>query len=352
LKEIPVEAVINTMASDMPVAGADEVSVAKALEEAHRELARVESQRLSDTKVMEGLSAGIAAYFPAAVPVCLWINPGDNATTVTNKLGQFYWEMGRRTDRLKAEIPTESLFVHKISRRSVYRRADVIENVAYDAPPGGLEAMVAQGVNTPWTSSLGRLFDGVASLLGLCQRASYEGEAGLRLQGMAAREAPAEPAGRCATAAATREGSTCCAYPLPLRAAEPGSGADLPLGWLDWQPLLEALLADRAAGAAPGPCAARFHRGLALGLADLLAAAAGETGCRRVVLAGGCFQNALLLEGCIAGLRRAGLAVFWNEQRPCNDGGLALGQLWAALGSAPITTEPGPAAACASPPLG
>jgi hydrogenase maturation protein HypF len=192
-----------------------------------------------------------------------------------------------------------------------------------------LEAMVAQGVNTPWTSSLGRLFDGVASLLGLCQRASYEGEAGLRLQGMAAREAPAEPAGRCATAAATREGSTCCAYPLPLRAAEPGSGADLPLGWLDWQPLLEALLADRAAGAAPGPCAARFHRGLALGLADLLAAAAGETGCRRVVLAGGCFQNALLLEACIAALRRRELEPHWAEAVPGNDGGLALGQVMA-----------------------
>jgi hydrogenase maturation protein HypF len=190
-----------------------------------------------------------------------------------------------------------------------------------------LEAMVAQGVNTPWTSSLGRLFDGVASLLGLCQRASYEGEAGLRLQGMAAQEALAEPAGRCATAAPIRDVDTGFAYPLPRRAAEPG--ADLPLGWLDWQPLLEALLADRAAGAAPGPCAARFHRGLALGLADLLAAAAGQTGCRRVVLAGGCFQNALLLEACIAALRRRGLEPHWAEAVPGNDGGLALGQVMA-----------------------
>jgi hydrogenase maturation protein HypF len=192
-----------------------------------------------------------------------------------------------------------------------------------------LEAMVAQGVNTPWTSSLGRLFDGVASLLGLCQRASYEGEAGLRLQGMAAQEALAEPAGRSATAAPNREESAAFAYPLPLRAAEPGPGADLPLGWLDWQPLLAALLADRVAGAAPGPCAARFHWGLALGLADLLAAAAGETGCHRVVLAGGCFQNALLLEASIAALRRRGLEPHWAEAVPGNDGGLALGQVMA-----------------------
>lgn len=181
-----------------------------------------------------------------------------------------------------------------------------------------LAAMVAQGVNSPWTSSLGRLFDGVASVLGLCQRASYEGEAGLRLQGLAAHEA---------LAAASREADTGFAYPLPRRAAEPG--ADLPLGWLDWQPLLAALLADRAAGAAPGPCAARFHRGLALGLTDLLAAAAGQTGCRRVVLAGGCFQNALLLETSIAALRRRGLEPHWAEAVPGNDGGLALGQVMA-----------------------
>jgi hydrogenase maturation protein HypF len=59
--------------------------------------------------------------------------------------------------------------------------------------------------------------------------------------------------------------------------------------------------------------------------------AARERGCAQVALAGGCFQNALLLECCIAGLRAAGLAVFWNAHVPCNDGGLALGQLWAAL---------------------
>ena len=154
LKEIPVEALLTTLASDMPVAGTDEVSVARALEEAQQELARVESQKVSDTKVMEGLSAGITTYFPAAVPVCLWINPGDNATTVTNKLGQFYWEMGRRTDRLKAEIPTESLFVHKTSRRAVYRQPDVIENVAFNAPPGGLEALVAQEALSSRASSI------------------------------------------------------------------------------------------------------------------------------------------------------------------------------------------------------
>jgi hydrogenase maturation protein HypF len=80
--------------------------------------------------------------------------------------------------------------------------------------------------------------------------------------------------------------------------------------------------------------------------------AARQRGCRQVALAGGCFQNALLLEGCIAGLRAAGLAVFWNRHVPCNDGGLALGQLWAVLRNRPRTKAKGLAAPCASPPLG
>jgi hydrogenase maturation protein HypF len=179
-----------------------------------------------------------------------------------------------------------------------------------------LVAMVERGVNCPWSSSLGRLFDGVASLLGLCQRASHEGEAGLRLQGLAslAAAAPLRPQGT---------------DPFPQIAAAPGHGSPLPLGWLDWQPLLEALLADRAAGEAPSRSALRFHQSVAEGMADLLARAARSHGCRTVVLAGGCFQNALLLEELTARLRRRGLDPHPARAVPGNDGGLALGQVWA-----------------------
>jgi hydrogenase maturation protein HypF len=61
-----------------------------------------------------------------------------------------------------------------------------------------------------------------------------------------------------------------------------------------------------------------------------------------VALAGGCFQNALLLECTAAALRRRQLEPFWSEQIPCNDGGLAVGQLWAALADLPITKESPP----------
>ena len=185
-----------------------------------------------------------------------------------------------------------------------------------------LVAMVERGVNCPWSSSLGRLFDGVASLLGLCQRTSYEGEAGLRLQGLAALEAlPPMP----------HRPDFCASdpYPFPQVPVPAGDGRSLPLGWLDWQPLLEALLDDRAAGEAPSRCALRFHQAVAEGVADLISTAAHLRGCRTVVLAGGCFQNALLLEDLTARLRRRGLEPHMARAVPGNDGGLALGQVWA-----------------------
>jgi hydrogenase maturation protein HypF len=126
----------------------------------------------------------------------------------------------------------------------------------------------------------------------------------------------------------------------------------LPLGWLDWAPLIQALLEGLAAGLPPAQLAALWHQQLCESLVTLALRAARQRGCSQVALAGGCFQNALLLEGCIAGLRAAGLAVFWNQHVPCNDGGLALGQLWAALRARSITKTNGPAAPCASPPLG
>ena len=207
-----------------------------------------------------------------------------------------------------------------------------------------LVAMVERGVNCPWSSSLGRLFDGVASLLGLCQRTSYEGEAGLRLQGLAALEAPPPMPHRPDPCAADP-------YPFPQVPVPACDGSPPSLGWLDWQPLLEALLDDRAAGEAPSRCAFRFHQAVAEGVADLISTAAHLRGCRTVVLAGGCFQNTLLLEDLTARLRHRGLEPHTARAVPGNDGGLALGQVWACRRPAPSSPgrhqapppDPGPA---------
>jgi len=180
---------------------------------------------------------------------------------------------------------------------------------------------VATGCQAPLCSSAGRLFDGAASLLGLVQVLSYEGEGGLRLQGAAARAFP----GRVAAAGASAGLKGDERLPLLPPVASGGQ--------LDWEPLLRQLLAGVAAGIPVDALAAGFHGALAEGLASALAAWADQLGLaadqRRVALAGGCFQNRLLLEATSAGLRRRGLEPWWSQQLPGNDGGLALGQVWA-----------------------
>ncbi|MCP9929940.1 carbamoyltransferase HypF [Cyanobium sp. AMD-g] len=184
---------------------------------------------------------------------------------------------------------------------------------------------IASGCNSPPSSSVGRLFDAVAALLGLVQAQSFEGEGGLRLEGAAA-SAPQE----------------LFPWPLPLvppEAVAGGSGGPS-LGWLDWEPLLAALLAAIATGTPPALCAARFHHALAEALAETAALAAAlrcppamaSSAKLPVALGGGCFQNRLLLEAAIAALRARGLQPFWPQVVPCNDGGLALGQAWAVGG--------------------
>ena len=178
---------------------------------------------------------------------------------------------------------------------------------------------IAGGCNSPLTTSVGRLFDAAASLLGLVQVQSHEGEGGLRLQGAAAAAADVLAPGD-------------WSLPLVPPGAVADAGADGPtLGWLDWEPLLLALQAAIAAGTPATVCAARFHHALVAALAETAAIATAAEGAP-VALAGGCFQNRLLLEGAIGALRARGLRPFWPELVPCNDGGLALGQLWAAAG--------------------
>jgi hydrogenase maturation protein HypF len=175
-----------------------------------------------------------------------------------------------------------------------------------------LARMLQQRLHSPLCSSVGRLFDAIASLLGLAQRCSFEGQAALRLEAAARAALPAVP-GRLAPAAAAYTVAIC-----PGGHGEP---------WLlDWQPLLEALLHDLAADRPVEAIALAFHQALA----QLLPALAGQLGVKRLLLAGGCFQNRLLLELAVECLADAGIEALWPQRIPCNDGGLALGQLLAA----------------------
>ena len=175
----------------------------------------------------------------------------------------------------------------------------------YAARGGAILAqMLARGLNSPPTSSVGRWFDAAAGLLGVCEVCAYEGEAAVLLQGLAEAHGPA----------AERQGG----YRI---------GAD---GTLDLLPLLAFLLAQEDAGYG----AAVFHSTLAAALAAWVSAASKRTGLRNVALGGGCFINRILAASLRERLEAAGLAVFEARQAPPGDGGLALGQAAVALARA------------------
>jgi hydrogenase maturation protein HypF len=103
---------------------------------------------------------------------------------------------------------------------------------------------------------------------------------------------------------------------------------------LDWEPLIRAILADRAAGVPIAEIAARFHNASAVAAVDT----AQMVGCPQVVLTGGCFQNALLTERIQASLLEAGFQVYLHHEVPPGDGGIALGQILIAAESIGLTT--------------
>jgi hydrogenase maturation protein HypF len=157
-------------------------------------------------------------------------------------------------------------------------------------------AMARAGVNSPLTSSAGRLFDAVAALIGVRSVVNYEGQAAIEL------EAAVEP-------------DEAGAYPVAI-VGPTLVGADL----------VAAALADHRAGVARGRIAARFHRGLAAAVAAMCRQLGDESQLDTIALSGGVFANVVLLREVTRRLRAEGFAVLRHRQVPCNDGGISLGQ--------------------------
>jgi hydrogenase maturation protein HypF len=170
-----------------------------------------------------------------------------------------------------------------------------------------VQRMLERRLNTPQTSSMGRLFDAVAALAGVRDRVSYEGQAAVELEWLAA-EAPPDRG-----------------YPFQLDPPQDGA-AETPLV-IDTRPLIRAVAEEASRGTAAARIARRFHQGLV----EIVAAVCGrlrrETGVGAVVLSGGVFLNALLTTGTVARLRGDGFRVYRHRLVPPNDGGLSLGQL-------------------------
>jgi len=163
-----------------------------------------------------------------------------------------------------------------------------------------LQAVLERGINAPLTSSMGRLFDAAAFLVGAATRNSFDGQAGMALEALA-------------EAAATTE--------LLLYRLQPGTPFQL-----DPAPLLLELLQRLQAGESAASLARAFHAGLAAAVVDGCDLIRQETGLDRVVLSGGVFQNRLLTELVYTFLAKSNFSVFIHRLVPPNDGGIALGQ--------------------------
>ena len=170
-----------------------------------------------------------------------------------------------------------------------------------------LMAALRKEINAPVTSSAGRLFDAVAALLGLRQRASFEGQAAMMLE-------------------FAQDGvKTDKCYPFAV--TDITSDAMSPKRILDLKPTVLAIVDDLRSGVAKSEISAAFHNTLS----EMIVTIALNTGEKRVILTGGCFQNKTLLERTIERLLADGFQPFWHQAIPPNDGGIALGQIMAAL---------------------
>jgi hydrogenase maturation protein HypF len=168
---------------------------------------------------------------------------------------------------------------------------------------GVLTTMLTQRINSPLTTSAGRLFDAASAIVGLATVSSFEGQGAMALEFAASQDDP-DP------------------YPMAITKAEG------PLV-LDWGPMIEAMLTDIGAGIDAGIVASRFHAGLERGIVEV----ARQVGHPRVALTGGCFQNRVLTERTARALRADGFEVLLHSRVPPNDGGISLGQAIVAAAS-------------------
>jgi hydrogenase maturation protein HypF len=173
--------------------------------------------------------------------------------------------------------------------------------------------MLRRGINSPLTSSCGRLFDAVAALLNLRHTVSYDGQGAIELEALAEMAA---------------EESKSPLPPLSQRGEYPYSivlHGEAPFQ-LDFSPMIIEILADIAAGIRSAVIAHRFHLSVATAATVACLQISQSSGLKRIILSGGVFQNRLLTEMIYTALAQKGLAVFTHRLVPPNDGGIALGQ--------------------------
>ena len=159
--------------------------------------------------------------------------------------------------------------------------------------------MIAKGINSPLTSSLGRLFDAVAAICGIRNRVNFEGQAAMELE-----------------MAALEDSDGVYDYGWDTDGAY----------WILTAPIIQGVVNDVANARPIGEISSRFHRTLISLFTDLSVRIGKERNLKQVVLSGGVFQNSIMLTGLTRALEEKGFQVFSHQQVPTNDGGIALGQ--------------------------
>ena len=211
--------------------------------------------------------------------------------------------------------------LYEVFGEGLFQMEDLAPVRAFSGPERGvLQTMLRQRLQTPLTSSMGRLFDAVAALVSGLQETRFEGQAAMALE------------------FALDGIETEALYPCfiangKLRADGPHSGGVLsdsgrrkPVLVIDWEPMVMGILEDLRRQSPVGIISAKFHNTLV----EAILTVARAVGQPQVALSGGCFQNRYLTERAVRRLTEAGFRPYWHQRVPPNDGGIALGQVMAA----------------------
>lgn len=162
--------------------------------------------------------------------------------------------------------------------------------------------MLKKGFNSPFTTSAGRVFDAAASLLGICHKATYEGQGAMMLEAKA-------------------DGRTGSSYPIEVTSHDGG------MNIFNWGPMFKSMAEDVRKGIDMTTIAQNFHETLAQIILHVAEMARQEKGLNNVCLSGGVFQNKVLTERAVCLMKDSGFNVFTHNRLPPNDGGISLGQL-------------------------
>jgi len=204
--------------------------------------------------------------------------------------------------------------LYEIFKEELFRMEDLEPIKAFDARSLPiLKRMLETGLNSPTTSSVGRIFDAVSSIIGLRQRVNFEGQGAMELEfaldGIESDEK----------------------YEFDINGNRTADAGDRkyfePAFVVDWERMIRQIIADKLGSVRAGLISSRFHNTLV----EVIVEIAGRAGRERVVLSGGCFQNKYLTERAIARLIHEGFMPYWHQRVPPNDGGISLGQMFVAL---------------------